>query len=175
MFYPFFMSKIQQLVDTAVKSSKVVVFSKSFCPYCIKAKNLLKSKNVTFELFELDQRDDGSVQLTTGAEIQQYLAKISGQTTVPNIFIQSKHVGGCRFLVFNFVVIWKRRTVMVRSPKCFLELSYVCRIIKHFTLSCVYLLHFLALFSAILKNIKLIFFRNCMLLLLCVTLRCLSC
>jgi glutaredoxin 3 len=91
------MSKVQQLVDAAIKNNKIAVFSKSYCPYCIKAKNLLKSKNATFALFELDQRDDGSFALTTGAEIQDYLASLSGQKTVPNIFIDSKHVGGSRY------------------------------------------------------------------------------
>ena len=79
---------VKQLVETAISSNKVVLFSKSYCPYCIKAKDILKSKGAVFELFELDQINNGS-------EIQSYLAEKTGQRTVPNIFIQTKHVGGC--------------------------------------------------------------------------------
>jgi glutaredoxin 3 len=64
------------------------VFSKSYCPYCIKAKQLLSSLGVPFQLFELDQREDGP-------SIQQYLAQKTGQRTVPSIFIDQQHVGGC--------------------------------------------------------------------------------
>lgn len=41
-----------------------------------------------FQAIELDQLPDG-------ASIQQELAAMTGQTTVPNIFIKGKHVGGC--------------------------------------------------------------------------------
>ncbi len=75
------------LVDGLVNSGKNVVFSKSYCPYCTATKNLLNSKGVAYELLELDQRRDGS-------EIQQYLAELTSQTTVPNTFLKGKHIGG---------------------------------------------------------------------------------
>ncbi|KAJ3225248.1 hypothetical protein HDU81_008058 [Chytriomyces hyalinus] len=78
----------KQLVETAIASNKVVVFSKSYCPYCRKAKALLDSLGAQYEAVELDQREDGS-------DIQAYLADKTGQRTVPNVFIGGKQIGGC--------------------------------------------------------------------------------
>ncbi|KND05072.1 glutaredoxin [Spizellomyces punctatus DAOM BR117] len=82
------MSASKELVEKAIKENKVVVFSKSYCPYCKKAKNLLDSLGVKYELFELDERPDGQA-------IQEYLKEKTGQRTVPNIFIKGQHIGGC--------------------------------------------------------------------------------
>ncbi|KAI8894607.1 glutaredoxin [Globomyces pollinis-pini] len=79
---------VKEFVDQAIKNETVVVFSKTYCPYCIKAKNLLKNNNIDFTVYELDNREDGQ-------EIQDYLATISGQRTVPNIYVKGTHVGGC--------------------------------------------------------------------------------
>lgn len=49
---------------------------------------MLKSLKVPFENVDLDLVDNG-------AEIQNDLAQLSGQRTVPNIFIKGKHIGGC--------------------------------------------------------------------------------
>jgi len=72
---------------TEIESNKVVVFSKSFCPFCKKTKSLLTEKGVDFKLYELNEMDDGSA-------IQDALLEISGQKTVPNVFINGVHVGG---------------------------------------------------------------------------------
>ncbi|KAI8097811.1 glutaredoxin-C6-like protein [Gilbertella persicaria] len=82
------MSKVEQLVEEVIKSNKIAVFSKSYCPYCVKAKNLLKELGLEFFVIELDNE-------ANGAAIQQYLAEKTGQRTVPNIFINQQHVGGC--------------------------------------------------------------------------------
>jgi glutaredoxin 3 len=65
-----------------------MIFSKSYCPYCTKAKKLIQSLNVQYDVLELDQVENGG-------EIQDYLYEITKQKTVPNIFVQQKHVGGC--------------------------------------------------------------------------------
>nr|AJT47984.1 glutaredoxin [Phaffia rhodozyma] len=82
---------VKQLVDTAISSQFIAVFSKSYCPYCRKAKALLNELSLpegkSIKVFELDELDNG-------ADIQNYLAEKTGQRTVPNIFIQGKHVGG---------------------------------------------------------------------------------
>ncbi|XP_045595558.2 thioredoxin reductase 1, cytoplasmic isoform X2 [Procambarus clarkii] len=75
------------LVDNYVKENKVMVFSKSYCPFCHKVKDLFNQINVTYTALELDQIDNG-------AEIQDALAEKSGQSTVPNVFINGQHVGG---------------------------------------------------------------------------------
>jgi len=82
-------AQIAQIVDKAIAENAVVVFSKTWCPYSKKAKNLLKDKypEVTPEIFELDERDDGDA-------FQDYLEKKTGQRTVPNVFIKQQHIGG---------------------------------------------------------------------------------
>ncbi|KAI8624760.1 putative glutaredoxin [Xylariaceae sp. FL1651] len=76
-------TKAQKIID----ENAVAVFSKSYCPYCTASKKLLDSMNAKYYLLELDQVSDGS-------NIQAALAEITGQTTVPNIFIGQKHIGG---------------------------------------------------------------------------------
>ncbi|KAM7268196.1 hypothetical protein ACFE04_010362 [Oxalis oulophora] len=71
-----------------VATNPVVVFSKSYCPYCTKVKNLLKEVGATFFAIELDVESDGG-------EIQAALGQWTGQKTVPNVFIGGKHIGGC--------------------------------------------------------------------------------
>ncbi|GAA5844957.1 hypothetical protein JCM3766R1_000345 [Sporobolomyces carnicolor] len=78
---------VKSTVDQKISNAHVVVFSKSYCPYCRNAKQLLKSLDVDAEIYELDQMDEG-------ADWQNYLADKTGQRTVPNIFIGGQHVGG---------------------------------------------------------------------------------
>ncbi|KAJ2961279.1 hypothetical protein NQ176_g11013 [Zarea fungicola] len=75
--------KAQKLID----ENPVMVFSKSWCPYCKATKSLLSSLDVDFKTVELDQESDG-------AAIQDALEGISGQRSVPNIYISKKHIGG---------------------------------------------------------------------------------
>uniref|UniRef100_A0A1J3JRL1 Glutaredoxin-C2 n=1 Tax=Noccaea caerulescens TaxID=107243 RepID=A0A1J3JRL1_NOCCA len=78
------MQKAKELVS----SNPVVVFSKSYCPYCVEIKDLLKQLGAKFVAIELDKESDGS-------EVQSALAEWTGQRTVPNVFIGGKHIGGC--------------------------------------------------------------------------------
>ncbi|OAY63182.1 Glutaredoxin-C6 [Ananas comosus] len=71
-----------------VASTPVVVFSKTFCPYCNRVKQLLAQLGANFKAIELDVESDGS-------EIQSALLAWTGQRTVPNVFIGGKHIGGC--------------------------------------------------------------------------------
>ncbi|KIX02018.1 glutaredoxin [Rhinocladiella mackenziei CBS 650.93] len=75
--------KAQQIID----ENAVVVFSKSYCPYCRASKSLLNEKHAKYFLMELDEVDDG-------AAIQDALEEITGQRSVPNIFINHQHIGG---------------------------------------------------------------------------------
>jgi len=70
-----------------IDDNPVAVFSKSYCPYCKATKSLLTEMGAKFYAIELDQVDDG-------AAIQDALAEITSQRTVPNIFIAQKHIGG---------------------------------------------------------------------------------
>ncbi|KAI9866746.1 MAG: hypothetical protein M1813_000688 [Trichoglossum hirsutum] len=76
-------AKVQKIID----DNAVAVFSKSYCPYCRASKKLLTDSGAKFYAIELDQVEDG-------AEIQSALATMTGQSTVPNIFINKKHIGG---------------------------------------------------------------------------------
>ncbi|EEA27536.1 Glutaredoxin [Talaromyces marneffei ATCC 18224] len=75
--------KAQNIID----ENKVVVFSKSYCPYCKSTKSLLTSLGAQYYVLELDQVDDG-------AAIQDALEEITSQRSVPNIFINKQHIGG---------------------------------------------------------------------------------
>jgi len=68
----------------------VKMYTTAVCPYCIRAKQLLKARGVeTIEEIRIDQLP---------AEREQMMA-ITGRRTVPQIFIGSTHVGGCDDLV----------------------------------------------------------------------------
>ncbi|KAK9925328.1 hypothetical protein M0R45_033655 [Rubus argutus] len=71
-----------------VSSNSVVVFSKSYCPYCVTVKQLFSQLGANFKAIELDQESDGS-------QLQSALAEWTGQRTVPNVFIGGNHIGGC--------------------------------------------------------------------------------
>jgi len=64
---------------------KVEVFCTPHCPYCVRAKNLLESKNVEYEEIRVDQLP----------ERHDEMIKRSNRTSVPQIFIDDYHVGGC--------------------------------------------------------------------------------
>lgn len=56
--------------------------------YCNKAKDLFNSLKVPFNYVDLDTMENGTA-------IQSDLTELTGQKTVPNIFIKGKHIGGC--------------------------------------------------------------------------------
>jgi glutaredoxin 3 len=64
---------------------KVVVYSTGWCPYCTRARQLLKNKGVEFEEIDVDARPEARTEMTAR----------SGRTSVPQIFIGATHVGGC--------------------------------------------------------------------------------
>lgn len=63
----------------------VIVYTTDYCPYCVRAKDLLKKKGAAFTEIDVTQSDD------LRAEMMQ---KSGGRKTVPQIFIGSTHVGG---------------------------------------------------------------------------------
>lgn len=64
----------------------VTVYSGPNCPYCDRAKMLLKKKNVAFEDFNV--RADA-------AKFDEMLQRSNGKKTIPQIFINDQHIGGC--------------------------------------------------------------------------------
>lgn len=63
------------------------MFSKSYCPYCLGAKRIFSELHEKPFVVELDLRDDGS-------QIQSVLLDLTGKRTVPQIFVNGKHIGG---------------------------------------------------------------------------------
>ncbi|KAF8011080.1 hypothetical protein BT93_J1636 [Corymbia citriodora subsp. variegata] len=60
-------------VQNAIYSNKIAIFSKSYCPYCLRAKR------------------HGNYD---GARIQNVLLDLTGRRTVPQVFVNGKHIGG---------------------------------------------------------------------------------
>ena len=67
---------------------KATVWSKPACPYCTKAKNLLKMKGIEFEERKLG---DG---WTKEQKIQDLLALVPNARTMPQIWLDEEHIGG---------------------------------------------------------------------------------
>ncbi len=65
---------------------KVTIYTTTLCPYCHMAKELLRAKSVPFE--EVDVTGKAALR----AEMS---AKAGGRSTVPQIWIGDRHVGGC--------------------------------------------------------------------------------
>jgi glutaredoxin 3 len=65
-------------------AAQVEIYVTNYCPYCVRAKMLLKKKGVDFK--EINVEDDMAKR--------KWLAQATGQRTVPQIFIDGKAVGG---------------------------------------------------------------------------------
>jgi glutaredoxin 3 len=74
-------------VAATIKAQKVVIFSKTYCPYCDAAKAAFKRLGVAPHVVELDLRDDG-------AAFQRALGDLTGATSVPRVFVGGEFVGG---------------------------------------------------------------------------------
>ncbi|KAM3703929.1 hypothetical protein ACB098_04G133500 [Castanea mollissima] len=78
-----------------VSSNPVIVFSKTYCGYCKRVKQLFIQLGASYKIIELDEERDGS-------DIQSALAEWTGQRTVPNVFIGGKHIGGCDTIIEKY-------------------------------------------------------------------------
>jgi glutaredoxin 3 len=64
---------------------RVEIYTKMLCPYCMRAKRLLGEKGASFEEYEISGDH---------AKRQEMIGRANGRTTVPQIFIGGRHVGG---------------------------------------------------------------------------------
>jgi glutaredoxin 3 len=66
--------------------SKVTIYTKPFCPYCVRAVSLLEQKGVPYTeieaAFDPDKR-------------QEMIQRSGGRATFPQIFVGEQHIGGC--------------------------------------------------------------------------------
>ena len=75
------------VVDHLVTKDQVVIFSKSYCPYCRQVKDLLTREGIAYVAVELDLNENG-------AAVQRVLYQSTGQRTVPVVFVNGRHIGG---------------------------------------------------------------------------------
>jgi glutaredoxin 3 len=75
------------MLDLYIDPTGITIFSKTNCPYCVKAKQLLNDCPITLQTYELDTIPDGQF-------LALNLKKQTRRTTVPNIFIYGKNIGG---------------------------------------------------------------------------------
>ncbi|XP_045817433.1 glutaredoxin-C3 [Trifolium pratense] len=80
-------NSVSAFVQNAIYSNRITIFSKSYCPYCLRAKRVFVELNEQPFVVELDLRDDGY-------EIQSVLLDLIGRRTVPQVFVYGKHIGG---------------------------------------------------------------------------------
>jgi glutaredoxin 3 len=69
----------------AVAAPRVLIYATSWCPYCHRARALLASKGVKAVEIDIEQ----------SPEQREEMIRRSGRSTVPQIFIGERHVGGC--------------------------------------------------------------------------------
>jgi glutaredoxin 3 len=65
--------------------AKVEIYTKFLCPYCSRAKSLLSEKGAAFEEYDITMG---------GPKRAEMLERSGGRTTVPQVFIDGKHIGG---------------------------------------------------------------------------------
>ncbi|XP_054919735.1 uncharacterized protein [Dermacentor andersoni] len=82
------MSAASSFIEQTLENSPVVIFSKSYCPFCRKAKQVFDELHVSYVAVELDGRADAS-------EIQNVLRQMTGASTVPRVFVNKQCLGGC--------------------------------------------------------------------------------
>ena len=65
--------------------AEVKLYTTPWCPYCVRAKGLLKRKNVPFEDFNV----------ASDPQLRRQIVERTGKTSVPQIFINDQPIGGC--------------------------------------------------------------------------------
>ena len=66
--------------------AKIEIYTTQICPYCVRAKELLKRKGAEYTEIHVDQDD---------ASRQAMMERAGGRRSVPQIFINDQHIGGC--------------------------------------------------------------------------------
>ena len=79
---------LAQQVKDLIAQNKVMMFSKSYCPFCVRAQQLLGKSGVSFKCVEMDQ-------IPNGDQMHEAVKAHSGQRTVPLTYVNGVKVGGC--------------------------------------------------------------------------------
>ena len=87
-----------EFIKTTIAQNPVVIFGKSYCPFCIKAvrfiSNVTKGKYLNIDLDKYVGSKVLKCRREDGPVIQAALYEMTGRRTVPNVFIHGKSVGG---------------------------------------------------------------------------------
>ena len=66
--------------------NKAIIYSRSTCPFCVKAKALLEQEGVAYQEIDLNLYPE---------KRDEMIGKSNGAATVPQVFISGQHIGGC--------------------------------------------------------------------------------
>ena len=66
--------------------AKVEIYTKTFCGFCLRAKRLLDMKKVDYQEYSVDMGGEKKAEMVQRA---------NGRMTVPQIFVDGRHIGGC--------------------------------------------------------------------------------
>ncbi|CEA04124.1 glutaredoxin 3 [Pseudomonas saudimassiliensis] len=69
--------------------TEITLYSSNYCPFCIRAKQLLDGKGISYNEIRVDGKP----------EVRAEMARLAGRTSVPQIWIGDTHVGGCDDLI----------------------------------------------------------------------------
>ncbi len=64
---------------------EIILYTKNWCPYCASAKRLLTQKGAGFTEIDIERQPEKRAEM---------IEKVGGRTTVPQIFINGRHIGG---------------------------------------------------------------------------------
>jgi len=67
-------------------NAKIEIYSGDYCPYCVRAKSLLKQRGLDFIEYNVQQEPEKRVEM---------MKRSNGGRSIPQIFINDQHVGGC--------------------------------------------------------------------------------
>ncbi|XP_055498301.1 uncharacterized protein LOC129701220 [Leucoraja erinacea] len=76
-----------QIIHDIITANRVVIFSKTTCPYCDIVKSIFTELGIPYKSIELDLRNDGM-------HLQYILTEMTGIKTVPKVFINGTCIGG---------------------------------------------------------------------------------
>lgn len=65
--------------------AEIIVYTSNHCPYCVTAKNLLDRLGQTYQEINIEESDEARTEMM----------EKTGRRTVPQIFINGEHIGGC--------------------------------------------------------------------------------
>mmetsp|Transcript_65744 Transcript_65744/g.177578 ORF Transcript_65744/g.177578 Transcript_65744/m.177578 type:complete len:141 (+) Transcript_65744:28-450(+) len=87
-----------QALQSIVQSYRCVMFSTTWCPWCDRSQEYIRSQNGGVNCRKVDL-DVPPVELASVEKVGATLAALTGQSSVPNMFIARKHIGGYEQLV----------------------------------------------------------------------------